>query len=164
MASRLVVDLTSSQTCRQQDSLSASTELRAWRQGRALGVRTGDGTRRLWLGARVSGLLLRCYEPRGLDRDAARCVNSVLVVTPHSGPRRAERARRYRQPGKGSAGIPRAEPLAGSPGTGVRTACTDATHLSVTNRTVGPTRWNNARFGAIRAALPRVAMVAPTLL
>jgi inner membrane protein len=33
---------------------------------------------------------------------------------PQSGPRRAERARRYWQPGKGSAGIPRAEPLAGS--------------------------------------------------
>jgi hypothetical protein len=32
---------------------------------------------------------------------------------PHSGPRRVERARRYWQPGKGSAGIPRAAPLFG---------------------------------------------------
>ncbi len=41
---------------------------------------------------------------RALDRYAAANVNSVPVVAPHSGPRRAERAKGYRQPAKGSAG------------------------------------------------------------
>jgi hypothetical protein len=103
----LRASLTFLQTCRHQDSLSALAELRAWRQGGALAVWTGESRRRLWSGARVFrqsaiGRLPRLIGPQcGSLRefctrcDPPACTDAIhlSVTNPTVGPANSKNAR-----------------------------------------------------------------------